>query len=287
MQHSVCFDRAWSRILFFAMPKIIYETLSEIEKANKLARALNLPIAADSDETDKIYFYVTATDLELHYFLPKSHLKPRPQAKHAASEKYTLCVDFLSGKNQYRQKYGGGKNQLLAKAVGMKSGFIPSVLDLTAGFGSDAYVLASLGCEVTMLERSPFVAALVENGLERLFLKQPTLKNKLHFICIEAKQYLLTLEMKPDVIYIDPMYPNKERKTAAKKEMTILRFLVGDDNDAVDLLPLALAAAKKRVVVKRPRLAPQLNNHTPDVTFKGKSSRFDVYFPTLQQKIKF
>ena len=48
------------------------------------------------------------------------------------------------------------------------------MLDATAGLGRDAFVLASLGCQVTLIERVPAVAALLENGIERALLNVET-----------------------------------------------------------------------------------------------------------------
>ena len=73
-----------------------------------------------------------------------------------------IYVDFLEGALAHRKQYGGGKNQLIAKAVGIKSSLKLSVLDVTAGLGRDAFVLATLGCAVLMCERSPIVFALLD-----------------------------------------------------------------------------------------------------------------------------
>ncbi len=78
-----------------------------------------------------------------------------------------VYVDFVTGKAGHRFRFGGGRGQLVAKAVGIKKDFLPSVIDATAGLGRDAFVLASLGCKVRMLERSPVVAALLADGMAR------------------------------------------------------------------------------------------------------------------------
>lgn len=59
--------------------------------------------------------------------------------------------------------------------------------------------------------------------------------------------------------------------------MRVLRHVVGKDEDAPQLLEIALKKAKYRVVVKRPRLALKLTDANPTIFYKGKSSRFDVY----------
>jgi 16S rRNA (guanine1516-N2)-methyltransferase len=82
---------------------------------------------------------------------------------------------------------------------------------------------------------------------------------------------------KPDVIFLDPMYPHREKSALVKKEMRFIRLLAGDDQDSAALLKAALAKAKQRVVVKRPKLAPPLSGPEPSFTISSKKNRFDVY----------
>src|SRR5690606_2213602 len=76
-------------------------------------------------------------------------------------------VDFVEGAVAHRRLFGGGSGQMIAKAVGVQPGVRPHVLDATAGLGRDAFVLASLGCEMDLIERQPIIAALLEDGLRR------------------------------------------------------------------------------------------------------------------------
>lgn len=184
-----------------------------------------------------------------------------------------LSISFNSGKLQHRRDYGGGAGQLLARAVGVKKLNKPDVLDLSAGFGQDAFVLACLGCQVTMLERSPIMAVLLEDALRRL--NDDSLM--LRLLKTNSLDYLNALSTLPDVIYFDPMYPDTKNSALPKKEMRVLRELVGDDDDAVEVFQLALKKAKRRVVVKRPRLGDCISECAPDVVFEGKSGRFDMY----------
>ena len=191
----------------------------------------------------------------------------------------SIYIDFVHGALNYRRKFGGGKNQLIAKAVGIKPKIKLSVLDATAGLGRDAFVLANLGCDVLMCERSPIIHALLRDGLlraekeswfQKLSLKLNHTYSLTYFSQLNENNY-------PDVIYIDPMFPEKNKSALVKKEMRLLREIVGDDIDSEKLLDAALLIAKKRVVVKRAKLAPTLTDKKPDVVYIGKSSRFDVY----------
>ena len=187
-------------------------------------------------------------------------------------------VDFVDGAVGHRRKFGGGRGQEIAKAVGLKHGFCPHVLDATAGLGRDAFVLASLGCQLTLVERNPVVAALLTDGLERasLSLEVAEITNRMTLIHAPALNSLTELA-NADVVYLDPMYPAKEKSAAIKKEMRLFQGLVGKDLDADHLLAPALDLAEYRVVVKRPSYAPPLADKKPSTSINMKKNRFDVY----------
>lgn len=238
-----------------------------LEKALELSERLELPVIETADQHQ----------FSAILLLTSEHLAVQLTGSDAPGP---VSVDFLSGKTAHRRKYGGGKGQLLAKAIGLGSLKSPHVLDLTAGLGQDAFVMACLGCTVHMLERSPIIAALVQDAIDRATESPDFLNLKLQLTVTDSQQYLQQLlpENFPDVIYIDPMFPTRTKSALVKKEMRVLRTIVGEDPDAENLLMLSRKIAKKRVVVKRPRLAPHLDNQEPDIIYRGQSSRFDVYF---------
>jgi 16S rRNA (guanine1516-N2)-methyltransferase len=194
-----------------------------------------------------------------------------------------VCVDFLGGAADYRRRRGGGRRQLIARAVGFGEG-TETVLDATAGLGRDAFALACLGCAVTAVERSPVLAAMLRDGLTRaraeaagdvqVILDRITL---IHADSCEVLE-LLGESDKPDVVYVDPMYPVDERQSAlVKKEMRICRMLIGDDEDAEALLSAGRRAARRRVVVKRQIRAPALAPDC-DAQYVGRRIRYDAYY---------
>ncbi len=188
-------------------------------------------------------------------------------------------VDFLSGAVAHRRVFGGGAGQQIAKAIGIKSGLRPQVADLTAGLGRDSFVLASLGCRVQMVERTPVVGLLLEDGLARA-AGDPEIGAIIDSMSLyrgDAQEWLAATDSQPDVIYLDPMFPHSNKSAQVKKEMLLFRQLVGDDADAAELLDAALHKAQYRVVVKRPRKAPTLDTRKPSYSLEGKSGRFDIY----------
>ncbi len=191
-----------------------------------------------------------------------------------------VYVDFVEGAVAHRRKFGGGRGQLIAKAVGLKSGANPTVLDATAGLGRDAFVLASLGCTVTMFERSPVVAALLDDGLRRGYQDAEIgewLSKRLTLQHNNSLEGLSQLTDSHEVVYLDPMFPHRKKSAQVKKEMRVFQSLVGNDPDADGLLDLAINAATKRVVVKRPSYACYLNDKKPSMQLDSKANRFDVY----------
>lgn len=195
-----------------------------------------------------------------------------------------IFVDFVSGAMAHRRKFGGGRGEAVAKAVGIKGGYLPDVIDATAGLGRDAFVLAALGCRVRMLERHPVVAALLDDGLRRGYEDAEIggwLRERLTLLHVVSQQALSDITPAPDVVYLDPMYPHRQKSAMVKKEMRVFQSLVGADEDADALLEPARRLAKKRIVVKRPDYAPPLAGVATQSAVVTKSHRFDIYPPLV------
>ena len=254
-----------------------------------LAKRLELPLCDNGDQ-QKNDLLCSSFDFILRYEIDKKSGISRlaltiPNNKLGGS----IFVDLVGGKAGHRYHFGGGRRQPLAKAVGLKGGKNPTIIDATAGLGRDAFVLACLGAQVMLIERSPILTALLEDGLGRAS-HDPALRaivtERMNLVTADAIEWLtkLPIEQHPDVVYMDPMYPHRNKSALVKKEMRVLRELVGDDDDASQLLHTALTCAKHRVTVKRPRTAPRLsgsilNNRKPNSTVESKNTRYDIYVP--------
>jgi len=193
-----------------------------------------------------------------------------------------LAVDFLSDSMRHRRRHGLSKNQIFAKAIGVGHRPGRTVVDATAGLGTDAFMLACMDCKVVAVERSPVAYELLEDGYRRALDDEEIgtwLPDYLRLARGEASAYLgaLSEDERPDVVYLDPMYPEIEGKSALpKKEMQLFRKLIGPDADSGRVLELAREVARDRVVVKRPNEAGPL---APGATrsFEGKTARYDMY----------
>lgn len=196
-----------------------------------------------------------------------------------------IKVDFCCGKLAHRRQFGGGRGQLIAKAVGLGQGVSPHVFDATAGLGGDAFVLATLGCQVTMAERSPIAQALLRDGLERAHREASegdgqlkAILDRMTLVAADSQDLMARATATlADVVYLDPMFPARRKTAAVKKDMQAFHAIIGGDEDADSLLALALKCAEYRVVVKRPRLAEPLAGRAPGYQLSGKTSRYDVY----------
>ncbi|SMB78513.1 16S rRNA (guanine1516-N2)-methyltransferase [Pasteurella testudinis DSM 23072] len=198
-----------------------------------------------------------------------------------------ITVDFVSGAMAHRRKFGGGRGEAVAKAVGIKSGYLPNVIDATAGLGRDAFVLAAIGCKVRLIERHAVVFALLQDGLRRGYQDVEIggwLQQRMRLLPINSLTALSPAADSADVVYLDPMYPHKQKSALVKKEMRIFQHLVGADLDSDQLLAPAMQLARKRVVVKRPDYAPFLAEQKPHFSQQTKNHRFDIYMGLAENR---
>ena len=201
-----------------------------------------------------------------------------------AGAKGRVRAEFAEGAARHRREQGGG--EMIGRAV--KHTAAPSVWDATGGLGRDAFVLASLGLAVRVFERHPAVFCLLQDGLNRAAAHPDTAETAARIsLCFgDARSALrqagsLKTNAAPEVVYLDPMYPQRQKSAAVKKEMAYFHELLGapSDEDGSALLEAARSAARRRVVVKRPKQGEFLAGVRPAYEYVGKSTRFDVYLP--------
>ena len=170
--------------------------------------------------------------------------------------------------------------QAICKACNNKLRNLRQVLDLTAGWGGDGLALAHHGQSVTWLEHHPLVHAILGYSLAQLKIsaKYESIASLLHLEAGHALEFLQTLpdQHEYDCIFLDPMFPAHKSGAKPGKELQILQALT-DNQDIDACFETALQVARKRVVVKRPLKAPTLSESKPDICYREKSIRFDVY----------
>ncbi len=194
-----------------------------------------------------------------------------------------LCIDFLEPKFLLRLKKVQNETQLIKRAVGFKPQDNILIWDATAGLGRDTMVLIKLGYRVVAVERSAILFELLYDAIERA--KQ---SNELHeslgrlqLLVGDSKILLSQLKEveRPDVIYLDPMYPETKKSSQPKKEMQFLRKLLGPDDNLAKLIETARAVAKKKVILKN---SPRANLNliaklSPKHSLESKGVRFDIF----------
>ncbi len=243
---------------------VSYTSLACRRRAINMAKRLQISLVEPSNKEHNFLLVIAPDHVELQYTQAKFN---------------PVWIDFSDASLIFR-KTQKQTNELLMRAIGATKKNVLSVVDATAGLGTDGFLMASFGCRVTLLERSPVLYELLRDAMRRY--RQTTKVNRvslrlLHQDAIHYLSEIIEKDEKPDIVYLDPMFPHRTKSALVKKEMRFLREIVGEDLDADQLLLVALRAAKKRVVVKRPRLAPHLANRKPDFSQTGKSCRFDVY----------
>jgi len=188
-----------------------------------------------------------------------------------------VVVDFSSGTIGFRGRQNV-RQELLVKAVlGRDKKTTPHVLDMTGGLGRDSFILACAGCKVTTLERNPLVFLLLSDGLYRA-----AMDFELQHIVQSIDLHFCDAVVAPgsanyDVVYMDPMFPERTKSALVKKEMRVFRDVVGEDVDVNQLFEQARNVAGKKVIVKRPRKSAFIKDKKPTYSVEGRSSRFDVY----------
>ena len=252
----------------------------EYEQAKVPAQSAWIKACSEITDRDSLLFL---DQRGLHW----QRLRPQP---------YRIHVDFASPQLLYRRQKGGDFGQLIAKAMALKPNRVRRVFDATAGLGTDAFVLASLGCQVQMAERNPIVRALLNDGLSRA--KHPigrraetesardlkAIVSRMELSSYDGRDFLESDDFKEiELLYLDPMFPHRDKTALVKKEMQALQYLVGSDSDGADLLKRALPALSfpdhslQRIVVKRPRVSPLLLDFSPNHQYEGKRNRYDIY----------
>jgi 16S rRNA (guanine1516-N2)-methyltransferase len=260
-----------------------------IERAQELATRLGLPLEAVEDfsaGTGK----VTEQDQLLLLRVSNNGLglikSNDPQLSGA------VRVDFTAGHTAYRRKQQ--KKELLVRAVEGKGQGRLRIIDATGGLGRDSFLLATAGHQVCIFEQQPIIAALLADGLERA-AAHPETAEICQRIQLKAEDAVSALEAmlrvgadeeeagegeQIDVVYLDPMFPERRKAALVKKELQLLQLLAEIDQAPEQLLTAALQVAEQRVVVKRPIKAPVLTEHSPSYSLSGKTIRFDVYLST-------
>lgn len=236
-------------------------------ESERLSKQLGLSkiLSLDQLTAENAIFEIVDTQLILHLLLDG---KPD-----------VLKFNLAQGEVAIRASKVSKSNETVAKAIGCKSHYRPTVLDATAGMGRDSLIMAMLGCKVIMQERNFAIYHLLNNALARLKHDssfKPEIMDRLSLHQQNSIQSFQTGQ-NIEVVYLDPMFPERKKSALVKKEMRLFKRVAGEDLDADELLLNSLNSDIKRVVVKRPKGAPSLAKRKPSHEILAKKFRYDVY----------
>lgn len=171
--------------------------------------------------------------------------------------------------------------ELLVRAARVRGVEAPTAVDATAGLGEDSLLLAAAGFTVTMFEKDPVIAALLRDALERAAANPELAPVAARMTLVEGDSVagLRDLGFSPDVVFLDPMFPERTKSAAVKKKFQLLHHLERPCDNEAELLGAALTAHPRKVVIKRPPKGPLLAGAKPSYQVAGKAVRYDVIVP--------
>lgn len=259
------------------------------DKGEQLAARLGLPVLNATEPHEGLLLFYHNGRLSLGL----------PAERDAGS----VCVDFNDPKLQFRLTQALSREALVKAVGGCVSRQVDNLaathlIDATAGLGLDGFMLAAAGWQVSLVEQSPIIHALLEDGLLRArqaasqstkdggqSKKLSDILGRLHLCAPGNSTNLLPTLLPAAVTYLDPMFPERDKAARVKKNRYLLQQLHGEEGAGHGLLPLALGLTSK-VVVKRPRHAEPLDGLVPASSLIGKTSRFDIYVGLVQRSGK-
>lgn len=180
----------------------------------------------------------------------------------------------------HRVTNGRLQHEMLAKAVKTDQENLKAI-DATAGMGEDSLLLAACGYQVTLYEQNPVIALLLKDALRRA-KKNTVLKDivsRMQLVEGDSIEHLNKRLDPVDVIYLDPMFPGRQKSGLINKKLQLIQKLEPPCSKETALFDAAMAAQPSKIIVKRPLKSPYLDERVPSYSLKGKAIRYDCYSP--------
>ena len=180
----------------------------------------------------------------------------------------------------HRVTNGRLQHEMLAKAVKTDQENLKAI-DATAGMGEDSLLLAACGYQVTLYEQNPVIAILLKDALRRA-KKNTVLKDivsRMQLVEGDSIEHLNKRLDPVDVIYLDPMFPGRQKSGLINKQLQLIQKLEPPCSKETALFDAAMAAQPSKIIVKRPLKSPYLDERVPSYSLKGKAIRYDCYSP--------
>lgn len=172
-----------------------------------------------------------------------------------------------------------GRELIVRAARGSRFTGTGQAVDVTAGLGEDSLLLAAAGFDVWMYELDPVIAALLRDAMRRAEeideLRESV--RRCHLTQGDSIAALRSMREAPDVVFLDPMFPERNKSALVKKKFQMLHQLERPCADEEELLGAALDAGPRRIVIKRPVKGGYLAGRKPDYSLMGKAVRIDCF----------
>lgn len=240
---------------------IFPESEENLVRAKKLSEKLNVKCVLEKEEADRAALALRFSEEGLYL----------------TDNKNKLMADFshMTG----RLKKGVLDTELLVRAARIKNSEGPlRAVDATAGFGEDSMLLAAAGFNVSLFEKNPVIAAMLDDALRRA-AQIPQLTetvSRMKLVCGDSIAAMKSLTDHADVIYLDPMFPKRKKSALIKKKFQLLQQLESPCENELELFEAALFARPHKIVVKRPAKGAYLADKRPSYSISGKAVRYDV-----------
>ena len=232
----------------------------QIEMAESFARKNNVPIM------DK----------------PGEHLTVMFDSRGVSLTGYGLTYQGDFEGMLHRVTNGRLSHEMLVRAVKTEGEHLKAI-DATAGMGEDAFLLAAQGYEVTLYEQNPVVAALLKDAIRRAKKNQilKDIAGRMKVVEADSVESMSKLLDPVDVIYLDPMFPARQKSSLINKKLQLIQKLEPmielPCSEETYLFYSALKVGPSRIIGKRPLKSEYLAGREPSYTLKGKAIRYDCY----------
>ena len=154
----------------------------------------------------------------------------------------------------------------------------PVAFDAAAGMGEDSFLLAAAGYEVYLFERDKVIAALLKDALRRAREDDRLCEivGRMRLIEGNSIEQMPKLDIKPEIVYLDPMFPPRKKSGLIQKKLQLIQKLEQPCADEQELYDAAVSLHPKKIIIKRPLKGALLADKKPSYTVKGKAIRYDV-----------
>ena len=211
--------------------------------------------------------------------LEKPILVNKPEGLTLTDNDMEIRADFSKSINRIRKGVLG--TELLVKAAKVKNASNGlRAVDATAGFGEDSLLLAAAGFEVDLYEYDEVIYKLLEDAVKRALedeILRPVV-SRMHLHNESSIEAMKSLEFVPNVVLLDPMFPERQKSASVKKKFQLLQKLEHPCDNEAELLEAAMKTKAGKIVIKRPSKGPYLCDRKPDYSIAGKAIRYDVIF---------